>query len=66
MPKFTVHLNCVAMVSTIVVVDADTKDEAEIKAFDTAKAGDVVWRYNQLTSDDIEVDYVLQDNRKYE
>lgn len=46
MPKFSVDVSAMAFVRTQVVVAAADAKEAESRALECAKSGDVTWRYD--------------------
>jgi hypothetical protein len=53
MPKFSVDVSAMAVVRTCVEVQAADAKEAESRAIEAGKSGDVVWRYDGVEDDSL-------------
>jgi hypothetical protein len=52
MSKYEVQLVALANMSARVTIEAESEKEAELKALEEAKSGNVLWNYDGISSDD--------------
>lgn len=60
MPNFSVELSALADMVGHVEVEADSEEQAEAKAIEIAKSGDVLWKYNGIHEEDEGDDYQVE------
>ena len=60
MPTFSVELSALADMVGHVEVEADSEEQAEAKAIEIAKGGDVLWKYNGIHEENEGDDYQVE------